>query len=147
MISNCLIVSSSARMTNAHASGRIGAVCDNSGGPPMNRPSIVMLLAGSMLAALAIAAAPPETSKPAAGSVVPVSDSAEEPPSAGWLPKVPVIIGDVEAGMPAAKAGLVEGDRIVSIDGQPVTSIQSMIDSLQRTKDKPLELVVDRQAT
>src|SRR5215831_16308248 len=78
------------------------------------------------------------------GSVVPVSDSADEPPSAGWLPKIPVIIGDVEAGMPAAKAGLVEGDRIVSIDGQPVTSIQSMIESLQKTKDKPLELVVDR---
>jgi regulator of sigma E protease len=78
------------------------------------------------------------------GSVVPVSDSADEPPSAGWLPKVPVVIGDVEAGMPAAKAGLAEGDRIVSIDGQPVTSIQSMIESMQRTKDKPLEVVVDR---
>lgn len=78
------------------------------------------------------------------GSVVPASDSADEPPSAGWLPKVPVIIGDVEAGMPAAKAGLLEGDKIVSIDGQPVTSIQSMIDSLQRTKDKPLQLAIDR---
>src|SRR6185369_14420532 len=78
------------------------------------------------------------------GSVVPASDSADEPPSAGWLPKVPVIIGDVEAGMPAAKAGLVEGDKIVAIDGQPVTSIQSMIDSLQRTKEKPLQLAIDR---
>jgi regulator of sigma E protease len=78
------------------------------------------------------------------GSVVPASDSADEPPSAGWLPKVPVIIGDVESGMPAAKAGLLEGDKIVAIDGQPVTSIQSMIDSLQRTKDKPLQLGIDR---
>jgi regulator of sigma E protease len=78
------------------------------------------------------------------GSVVPASDSADEPPSAGWLPKVPVIIGDVESGMPAAKAGLLEGDKIVAIDGQPVTSIQSMIDSLQRTKDKPLQLAIDR---
>jgi len=78
------------------------------------------------------------------GSVVPASDSADEPPSAGWLPKVPVIIGDVEAGMPAAKAGLVEGDKIVAIDGQPVTSIQSMIDSLQRTKEKPLQLAIHR---
>jgi regulator of sigma E protease len=78
------------------------------------------------------------------GSVVPASDSADEPPSAGWLPKVPVIIGDVESGMPAAKAGLREGDKIVAIDGQPVTSIQSMIDSLQRTKDKPIVLAIDR---
>ena len=78
------------------------------------------------------------------GSVVPGSDSPDEPPSAGWIPKVPVIIGDIELGMPAAKAGLHEGDKIVSIDAQPVTSIQSMIDSLQRTKEKPLQVVVER---
>lgn len=78
------------------------------------------------------------------GSVVPASDSPDEPPSAGWIPKVPVMIGDIEAGMPAAKAGLKEGDKIVSIDGQPVTSIQAMIDTLQRTKDKPLQMVVER---
>ena len=78
------------------------------------------------------------------GSVVPVSGSPEEPPSAGWLPKIPIILGDIEKGMPAEKAGLKNGDRVVSIDGQPVTSIQAMIESLQRTKDKPLQLVVER---
>src|SRR5437764_3985092 len=78
------------------------------------------------------------------GNVVPTSGSAQEPPSAGWVPKVPVTIGDVEASMPAQKAGLKKGDKIVSIDGQPVTSIQSMIDTLQRTKDKTLDVVVDR---
>jgi regulator of sigma E protease len=78
------------------------------------------------------------------GTVVPSPGNAQEPPSAGWLPKVPVVIGDVESGMPAAKAGLQEGDKILSIDGKPVPSIQAMIDSLQQTKDKPLNLVVSR---
>jgi regulator of sigma E protease len=78
------------------------------------------------------------------GTVVPTAGNGEEAGSAGWVPKVPVVIGDIEAGMPAAKAGLKEGDRIVSIDGQTIPSIQAMIDSLQRTKDKPLQLVAER---
>jgi regulator of sigma E protease len=79
------------------------------------------------------------------GTVVPTSDNAEDPPSAGWVPKVPIIIGDIEAGMPAAKAGLRVGDTILAIDGQPISSIQAMIDSLQRTKDKALQLLIRRK--
>ncbi len=33
--------------------------------------------------------------------------------------------------MPAAKAGLQEDDKIVAMDGQPVPSIEGMIDRLQ----------------
>jgi regulator of sigma E protease len=80
------------------------------------------------------------------GTVVPSAGNSEQPSSAGWVPNVPVVIGDIEANMPAAKAGLKEGDRILSIDGQPVPSIQSMIDSLQHTKDKPIQVVVARNA-
>ena len=78
------------------------------------------------------------------GTVVPSAGDSEQPASAGWVPNVPVVIGDIEGNMPAAKAGLKEGDRILSIDGQPVPSIQSMIDSLQRTKDKPVQVTVAR---
>src|SRR5581483_9750868 len=77
------------------------------------------------------------------GTIVPTVGNAEEAPSAGWIPKAPVIIGDVEPGMPAAKAGLKPGDKILFIDGQPVPSIQAMIQSLQQTKDKPLQLLVE----
>src|SRR5258708_4583455 len=79
------------------------------------------------------------------GAVIPVTNSPQEPGSAGWFPNVPVIIGDVEAepNMPAAKASLRDGDKILSIDGLPVRSIQSMIDSLQLTKDKPLDVMVE----
>jgi regulator of sigma E protease len=46
--------------------------------------------------------------------------------------------------MPAAKAGIKEDDRIVALDGQPVHSIEGVIDSLQQTKQKPVDLTVLR---
>ena len=76
------------------------------------------------------------------GTVIPVAVTNDDAGSAGWYP--PVIIGDLEADMPAAKAGLQVGDRIVSVDEQPVSSIQDMIDHLQQTKGQPAQLVVER---
>ena len=78
------------------------------------------------------------------GSVVPVAVTSSGAGSAGWSPDEPVIIGDLEPGMPAARAGLKPQDKIVSVDGQPVPSIQAMIESLQQTKNKPLQLEVQR---
>ena len=78
------------------------------------------------------------------GSVVPVSVSNSGAGSAGWTPYEPVVIGDLEPGMPASKAGLKPGDKIISMEGKPVPSIQAMIDSLQQTKNKPLQLTVER---
>ncbi len=78
------------------------------------------------------------------GSVVPVSVTNSGAGAAGWTPYEPVVIGNLESGMPAAKAGLKPGDKIISSDGQPVPSIQAMIDSLQQSKSKPLQLDVER---
>lgn len=78
------------------------------------------------------------------GTVVPVSVSNSGAGAAGWTPYVPVVIGDVEPGMPAAKAGLKAGDKIVSMGGKPVPSIQAMIDSLQQAKGKPEQLQIER---
>jgi|HubBroStandDraft_6_1064221.scaffolds.fasta_scaffold04696_5 regulator of sigma E protease len=64
--------------------------------------------------------------------------------SAGWYPALPVIIGQLEAGKPAVKAGLQEDDRIVAMDGKPLDSIDQMIERLQQTKDKPVDLTVLR---
>ena len=46
--------------------------------------------------------------------------------------------------MPAAKAGIKSGDRVVAIDGKPVPHIEAMIERLQETKDKPVELTIQR---
>ncbi len=78
------------------------------------------------------------------GSVVPAAKTSSEIGSAGWFPNEPVIVTDLEPNMPAAKIGLREGDKIVSVDGQPLPSIHTMIDRLQQSKDKPVQLDVIR---
>lgn len=78
------------------------------------------------------------------GTVVPVPKTTSEIGSVGWFPNEPVIATDIEPNMPAEKIGLHEGDRIVAVDGHPVPSIQSMIDRLQLTKDKPIQLDILR---
>jgi regulator of sigma E protease len=64
--------------------------------------------------------------------------------SAGWFPKEPVVIGQLDPGLPAAKAGLKENDKVVAMDGKPIPSIETFIDSLQETKDQPVDLTVER---
>jgi len=77
-------------------------------------------------------------------TIVPQPVTTSEVGSAGWYPGEPVVVGRVESGTPAAKAGIKEDDRIVALDGQPLPSIESMIERLQQTKDKPVELTVIR---
>ena len=65
--------------------------------------------------------------------------------SAGWLAKEPNFpVTSLESEMPAAKAGIKLGDEIVSVDGQPVAGLEAMIESLKRTKDKPLDITIRR---
>jgi regulator of sigma E protease len=64
---------------------------------------------------------------------------------AGWSPKSSTVtITDLVSGMPADKAGLKEGDQILTMDGQPVPALAEMVDSLKTTKDKPITLTVMR---
>jgi len=78
------------------------------------------------------------------GSVVPVPVTTSEVGSAGWHPDEPVLVGEIEPGLPADKTGIKPGDKIVALDGQPLPSIQFMIERLQQTKTKPVQLTVDR---
>jgi len=77
-------------------------------------------------------------------TVVPVAVTSNEVGSAGWYPEAPVVIGAMERDSPAEKAGLHEDDRIVALNGQPLYSIEAMIETLQETKDQPVDLTVDR---
>ena len=79
------------------------------------------------------------------GSIVPVPVTSSEIGSAGWYPNEPVIVGDLDPGLPAEKAGIRPGDKILSLDGQPVPSIQVMIERLQQTKNKPVVVEVERE--
>jgi regulator of sigma E protease len=77
-------------------------------------------------------------------SIVPKTVSSSEVGSAGWSPNQSIIVADVEPNMPAAKAGIREGDQIVAVDGKPVPMIEALIDALQVTKDKLVEVEVLR---
>jgi len=77
-------------------------------------------------------------------TVVPVPVTSNEIGSAGWYPEAPVVIGSMERGSPAQKAGLHADDKIVALNGQPVYSIETMIESLQESKDQPVDLTVER---
>jgi regulator of sigma E protease len=76
--------------------------------------------------------------------VVPEAVTVNEVGSSGWWPDEPVIVGDLESDMPAAKAGIKANDKIVTMDGEPVSSIKVMIDRLQKSKDKPVNFTIAR---
>jgi regulator of sigma E protease len=67
--------------------------------------------------------------------------------SLGLLPReqeYPVRVADVMPGDPAAKAGIQTGDGIVSVNGQTVHGVSSIIAVLDETGSKPVTLVVER---
>ncbi|HEY3990039.1 MAG TPA: RIP metalloprotease RseP [Acidobacteriaceae bacterium] len=54
----------------------------------------------------------------------------------------PVVVHRVTAGMPASKAGLKAGDKILSVDGMPLHSVTSMLAFLQQNHDAPVTMKV-----
>jgi len=64
--------------------------------------------------------------------------------SSGWFPREPVIVGALEPDMPAAKAGIQVGDKILEVDGKPVASMPGLVETLQQNKDKAVDLSVER---
>src|SRR5690348_1402222 len=78
-------------------------------------------------------------------SIVPEAYGINQMGFAGWVPKEPsVTVTDLEKGMPAAKAGMQIGDEILMVDGQPIPALEAMIETLKRTQDKPIQIVVRR---
>jgi regulator of sigma E protease len=78
------------------------------------------------------------------GNVVPQPVSLDETGASGWYPDEPIIVGSLEAGMPAEKAGMQLGDKIVAMDGKPLGSLPGMKDALQQSKDKTVEFTIER---
>jgi regulator of sigma E protease len=76
--------------------------------------------------------------------VTPRPVSSSQVGSAGWFAEESVVLGKLDSGMPAEKAGMKEGDKILLMDGKPLPSIEAMIDSLQQSKGKPITLSVLR---
>lgn len=78
-------------------------------------------------------------------TVVPEASGVDRIGYAGWAPKEKTVtITDLQPDMPAEKAGLKEGDQIIALDGKPVPALAEMVDSLEVSKDKPIQLTVLR---
>ena len=80
------------------------------------------------------------------GSVaVPVADENERERIAGGLvPLVPSVIDEVMEGSPAARAGIVPGDRILSVDGVETPSFDRMSEAVRERPDQIVPVVVER---
>ena len=60
------------------------------------------------------------------------------------LPAMPPLIGAVEAGSSAARAGLAKGDLVVKVNGERITNWQELSLALITSPDKPVALQVRR---
>lgn len=56
----------------------------------------------------------------------------------------PTVVGLVQPASAAAKAGLEVEDRILAIEGQPITSFDEIVGLVQGSAEKPLEFLVQR---
>jgi membrane-associated protease RseP (regulator of RpoE activity) len=73
------------------------------------------------------------------------SKSGDKVRMAGLQPRTEVIIGEPAANSPAAKAGLKAGDRVLSIDGQPLNNTVEFRELLRKGGAKPRVLLLERE--
>jgi regulator of sigma E protease len=61
------------------------------------------------------------------------------------IPPPPPIIGNVVTGMPAYKAGLKTGDRVVAVNGKPIRLWEELLPAISSQTDKNVVLRIERE--
>ena len=61
-----------------------------------------------------------------------------------WYPPQPVVVGELTPGMPAERAGLAPGDRVVAMDGEPVDDYVAFVERIRGRPGQPTRLTVLR---
>jgi regulator of sigma E protease len=59
----------------------------------------------------------------------------------------PVRVAATLEGMPAQEAGVLEGDQILKVDGQPIRNTSDFISAILLSPNEPVDLTIDRQGT
>lgn len=77
-------------------------------------------------------------------TVTPVMDERTGVGSAGWFEKGEVQVGPVTPNMPAAKAGLQQGDLILSAAGHPIHAVQRFHEIIRGSGGKPVPIELQR---
>ena len=77
--------------------------------------------------------------------ITPVLDDKEGVGEAGWDEDGPIEAYNVAAGMPAEKGGLQNGDLLLTIDGQPIRSRFTLLDSIKQAGPKPVTIEAERK--
>jgi len=77
-------------------------------------------------------------------SLTPVIEERTQLGAAGWEGQNEVQIGQVNAGMPAATAGVQVGDLMVSVNGTPIHSRYTLPEVIRKSEGKPVTLVYIR---
>jgi regulator of sigma E protease len=78
-------------------------------------------------------------------SLTTVAVGADREGYAGWDPIAPGILESIEPGLPAEKAGLKPGDKIVEIDGHKALYFPNIVHTIQVSNGKPIALEIERQ--
>ncbi|MDF0752368.1 RIP metalloprotease RseP [Marinobacter sp. 71-i] len=61
-----------------------------------------------------------------------------------WRPDVPAVLGEISPGGRAEAAGLKPGDRVVEVDGKPVSDWFELVDFIRDAPETALELTIER---
>ncbi len=62
-----------------------------------------------------------------------------------YTPHIPPVIGGLETGGPAEQAGLQKGDRIVSVEGEPVAGWREWVELVRQHPGQVMQVEVERQ--
>lgn len=61
-----------------------------------------------------------------------------------YRPRLPAVIGDIEAGSPAEEAGLRAGDRVLSAGGRPVQSWEDWVSEVRGSPGTGIDIEIER---
>ncbi|MBI4168779.1 MAG: RIP metalloprotease RseP [Acidobacteria bacterium] len=64
----------------------------------------------------------------------------------GIFPATGVVVGDIQPGRPADRAGLRRGDQIASINGVPITTLNRLLEMIRGAPGRELRFVIQRGA-